>query len=217
MIELEHRKSLIKSLSSPRFSRYSIDAKNDEDRAVSLYLWNSKLSQSIYIYLQSWEICFRNRVNEFLIWKYKSDWAYDERRFIRNLNRTDKERLKEARERQEKQRERSPAPLPAIVADLSLGFWVSQISKAYDVPHVWRYNLAHVFPNDAALNQRSAWKISDELLTLRNRVAHHEPIYHLNLEQHHRDLQRITMAMCSGTHAFAELSCNFRDVLKFRP
>lgn len=205
------------SLSSPRFARYISSAGGDDLRAIGLYHWNARLSQSLYIYLQAWEICFRNRMNEFLCWKYSRNWPYDERRAQRQLTRMDDTRLKEARKRQEKTRGISPAPLPAIVADLSAGFWVSQLSKSYEVPYAWRHNLSRIFPHDRALDARAAWAICDELLSLRNRIAHHEPIFYLPLEQRHRDLQRIVASMCPGTHAFAEASCTFIGVWNTRP
>ncbi|CAX23011.1 conserved protein of unknown function, DUF1526 [Methylorubrum extorquens DM4] len=211
------KQSLKVSLSSPRFARYNAAAKGDDLRAIAIYHWNVKLSQSLYTYLQAWEICFRNRMNEFLCWKYNCNWPYDERRARRQLTRMDQSRLQDAIVRQEKTRGLKPAPLPAIVADLSAGFWVSQVSKSYEIPYAWRHNLARIFPHDRALDMRSAWTICDELLTLRNRIAHHEPIFYLPLEQRHRDLQRAVAAMCPGTHAFAEASCAFMETWNTRP
>jgi hypothetical protein len=213
----EHRKALIKSISTPRISRYILSAKGDELKAIDLYRWNAELSQALYIYLQAWEICFRNKVNNFLIWRYRANWPYDQTRLVRQLSWTDKSRLHKTTERQQQERKCNPAPLSAIVADLSLGFWVSQLSAHYDSHHVWKHNIKRIFPNENALERRSAWTISDELLRLRNRIAHHEPIFHLNLEQHHRDIQRMTAAMCEATHQFAEASCTFQTVFKARP
>jgi hypothetical protein len=104
-----------------------------------------------------------------------------------------------------------------IVADLSAGFWVSQLSGSYEVPYSWRYNLGRVFPHDKALEIKTAWTLCDGLLTLRNRVAHHEPIFHLPLDERHRDLQRMVAAMCRATYAFAEATCSFRAVWGARP
>lgn len=211
------KQSFKASLSPARFARYSAEAKGDDLRAIEIYHWNARLSQSLYTYLQACEVCFRNRLNEFLCWKYNSNWPYDEKRARRQLTRMDQVRLLDALDRQEKSRDIKPAPLPAIVADLSAGFWVSQLSKSYDIPYAWRHNLTRIFPHDNALDARSAWTISDELLSLRNRIAHHEPIFHLPLEQRHRDLQRAVAAMCPGTHAYAEASCTFMETWKSRP
>lgn len=210
------RESFKKSLSSPRFLTYLKVAGSDDLKAIELYQWNAKLSQSMYIYLQGWEVCLRNKLNDFLSWKYNSNWPYDPRA-IRQLNGNDKRRLQEAKDRQESQRCTAPAPISAIVADLSAGFWVSLLSKNYEIPFAWRYNLKRVFPIDAALTRRPSWEICNDMLNLRNRVAHHEPIFTLPLSQQFRDLQRIVAAMCPATHAYCEASCSFEHVLLHRP
>jgi hypothetical protein len=79
------RAKLRESLSEPRFKRYIDAATNDELLAIQLYQWNSKLSQSLYIYLQIWEVCLRNRINNFLCWKHNDKWPYDKRRALRAL------------------------------------------------------------------------------------------------------------------------------------
>lgn len=210
-------KSMKDSLSEPRFNTYLTLAENDERYALALYQWNALLSQSLYIYIQSWEICLRNQVDGFLRWKYNSGWPYDEKRAVRNLNGNDKNRLRETIGRQEKLRGYKPVSSDAIVADLSAGFWVSQLSASYDIPYKWRYTLGRIFPNDASLDRRAAWEICDAALMLRNRIAHHEPILKLPLETHYRDLQRIVAAMCPGTFAFADANCTFRRVFDNRP
>lgn len=209
--------SMKASLSAPRFVRY-LDATGFDDRqALALYQWNALLSQSLYIYIQCWEICLRNKLDSFLRWKYTEKWPYDTTRFVRNLAGNDKKRLAETISRQKSQRQYSPVSTDSIVADLSAGFWVSQLSKAYEVPYTWQYNLAKVFPNDRRMKARGAWEICDRTLNLRNRIAHHEPIYQLDLEQYHRELQHIVSAMCKGTFAFANANCTFKHVFGSRP
>ena len=205
------------SLSAPRFSRYLREAKGDEIRAVALYQWNSKISQSLYIYLQTWEICLRNRVNDFLIWKYGVDWPLDSQRFIRQLKKNDKARVLEAVERQRRERRIQAPSNSMVVADISAGFWVSQLSSAYDVPYSWRYNLAKIFPNDPTLTASHAWQVCDRLLSLRNRVAHHEPIFTLPLDTHHSEMVSLVEAMCQASSKFAHATCNFKNVWPTRP
>jgi len=215
--DLELRKLFIKSLSHERLSRYRTIAHGDEIRAIRLYKWNSDLSQSLGHSMQAWEICLRNKLNAFLCWRYNSNWPYDETRAVRQMKGNDARRVREARERQERDRRMTQAPLGAIVADLAAGFWVSLLGTSYDVPFSWTANLKRVFPHDRALDRRDAWTICDELLDLRNRIAHHEPILHLPLEQRHRDLARIIAAMCPGTHAYCQGCCSFWDVWRRRP
>lgn len=205
------------SLSAARFNRYLISCAGDELQALRLYQWNSLISQSFYVYIQSWEICLRNKLNNFLTWKFGLSWPYDERRAVRNLKADDQRRIRDCRQRQEASRKLAPAPTNAIVADLSAGFWVSLLSSKYDVPYAWRHNLQRVFPNDPALDRVATWEICANALTLRNRIAHHEPIYDLPLQLRHGDLQRTVSAMCLGTHAFADANCSFQAVFSQRP
>lgn len=210
--DLRLRDQCIRSLSQPRFARYLTATGRDTIRALKLYSWKSQLSKELYIYLQAWEICLRNKLNDFLVHRYGRSWPYDTTGLGRQLTGPDKERLSQARQRQERIRGIAPASLPAIVSDLSAGFWVSQLSKRYDIAHVWRRNLIQVFPHDRVLDRPAAWGICDEMLSLRNRIAHHEPIFHLPLDRGYDDLQRIVAALCPGTRAFAEAHSGFGPV-----
>ncbi|MER8792892.1 hypothetical protein NKH75_01615 [Mesorhizobium sp. M0984] len=205
-----------KSLSSPRFGTYLGASASNEKAALQLYQWNAKISQSLYIYLQSWEICLRNKMNDFFIWKYKEGWPYKQNDFVRNLKGDDRRRLTETLLRQERDRGVRPVSTSVVVSDLSAGFWVSQLSEKYN-HYSWRYNLAKVFAHDTALDRAVAWTICDELLTLRNRVAHHEPIFHLPLDDRRGKLARIVAAMCPASSAFAEATCNFGEIWKEKP
>ena len=205
------------SLSQQRFSTYMRAHNNDEVGAIAIYQWNSRLSQALYIYLQTWEICLRNKLNDFLSWKYNPSWPYDNSRAVRQLKNNDKKRLLETIERQQRERKMSPVSTSAIVADLSAGFWVSQLSSSYEIPYKWRHNVARVFPNEKTMDAATAWKICDDLLTLRNRVAHHEPIFHLPLLDRRSELARMVAAMCDASSTFAEATCNFASVWKDRP
>lgn len=214
--EPELRTEFIKLLSRERFARYLLQASGNEAEAVALYCWNMRVAQSLYSYLQCWEIALRNRLNGFLCWKYNPTWPYDETRCLRNLTGDDERRLDETKQRQQRDRQINQAPTSAIVADLSAGFWVSMLFKCYDVPYTWRYNVVQVFPNDQNLDRVMAWQKCDAILRLRNRVAHHEPVFHLPLLDLYEDLRHLVGAMCPATRQFAEASCDFRAVWELR-
>lgn len=181
------------------------------------YTNGTQKSPSPYIYLQAWEICLRNKINDFLTWKYNEGWPYENDRAVRNLKGDDRRRLSETILRQERDRSVRPVSTAVIVADLSAGFWVSQLSANYESHYKWRYNKARVFAHNAKLDHNEAWAICDELLTLRNRVAHHEPVFHLPLDERRKNLANIVSAMCPATSAFAEATCNFEAIWAERP
>lgn len=205
------------TLSAPRFLRYSKAANGDDLAAIELYQWNAKLAQSLYIYTQAWEIALRNRLDGFLCWKYNTSWPYDERRAVRQFANQDKKKLREAIDRQERYREAKPAPRSAIIADLPAGFWVSLLSASYDIPFVWRHNIRRVFPHEATLGAKEAHAICERLLELRNRIAHHEPIFHLPLLGLHEQMRRIVTAMCRATAAYCDVTCSFQQVWSAKP
>ena len=138
-------------------------------------------------------------------------------KLIRQLTRPDAKRLQETIERQQRARKVTSVMLDSVVADLSAGFWVSLLSKSYDLPFVWRDNLGHIFPNDRVLRRAQAAAMCRDLLELRNRVAHHEPIYHLPLDRRRADLSRLLAGMCEGAQAYADNACTLAPLWADRP
>lgn len=205
------------SLSSKRFAKYLNETDSNVSVAINLYKFNTQISQSFYTYLQAWEICLRNKINDFLIWKYNDRWPFDDTRALRNLKNDDKKRIQEAIIRQKTKRKTERPTTCSIVSDLSAGFWVSQLSGAYSVPYIWKHNLKRVFPNNTIINEIELRDICAELLVLRNRIAHHEPIFHLPLVDVHKKLTKIVAAMCEATSIFAINTCNFEAMWSQNP
>jgi hypothetical protein len=61
-------------MSAPRISRYLDLAGGDLTTAIRLYRWNALLAQSLYVYVQGWEVCLRNKLDRFLSNRYGADW-----------------------------------------------------------------------------------------------------------------------------------------------
>jgi hypothetical protein len=209
-------KELRRSLTESRIARYLRDSKGDIINALRLYHWNSLLSQSLYLKMQIYEIALRNRINYFLVWKYGPSWPYNEK-FIRQLLFEESSKLQRSKDYQKKRRSLDPVPTDPIVADLSIGFWSGLFARSYEVPFGWVTNLGRVFPNEADLPRRVVSAMCGDVADLRNRVAHHEPIYQLDLEARWNDLRRLTLALCGGAHAYAQAVCDFPTVFESRP
>lgn len=204
------------TLSAPRISRYLTEVSGDNVAAVKLYHWNVLLSQSLYLPVQAWEVCLRNQLNEFLSWKFNDLWPY-EPRALRAFRSRDQAKVLEAIKRQERQRKTATVPTSAIVADLSAGFWVSMLTRGYDVPFVWRRNLSRIFPNAANRDREATWNACNGLLDLRNRIAHHEPIYRLDLPKLRVSLGTLVESMCPGTKSYLDATCTFDSIWAARP
>jgi hypothetical protein len=208
--------ALCKTISEPRLARYLDMGNGDKISAIKLYHWNALLSQSLYFPLQMWEVSLRNKLNYFLIWKFNKAWPYNDR-CRRQLSGAETRRLDEVKIRQSQLRGINPVPTDPIVADLSSGFWAALLTAKYDVPFVWRYNLPRIFPNEAGITRHAASEICDNLVDLRNRIAHHEAILHLDLPARWAELYRLLNAMCGGAHHYAMSGCTFQDLWAHRP
>lgn len=208
--------SFCDSLSLPRFAPYLEETGGNETAAITLYHWNSRVTSALYIPLQVWEITLRNRLNDFLCWKYGRNWPADERRALRQLKSHHKRAVAEADTRQTQKRGTALTP-DAIVADLSIGFWVGLLSSDYEIPFSWRYNLQRIFPRDPTLDRRSGFDLCQDLADLRNRVAHHEPVHNQPLAERHGQINRLLKAMNEGAHRFSVLASDFDAVWAERP
>ena len=209
--------AFVATISKPRLSKYLQETGGDLKPALLLYHWNSQLSQALYLPLQSWEIALRNKLNDFFCYKYGSNWPY-EQRALRNLNRKDLQRLQDPIARQTVHRKGTQPSTNQVVADLSAGFWVSQLGSGYSVPYGWHHNLKfRIFTNDQTLTREDAADMCDDLLDLRNRVAHHEPIFHLALDELREDLDDVLNALCASTSAYMKSACSFSQVWAAKP
>lgn len=105
-----------------------------------------------------------------------------------------------------------------IVADLSAGFWVSQFGLDYAAQYGWTNNLKfRIFTNDHSIGRQYADDACNDLLELRNRVAHHEPIYHLDLAALRNALDVLLVGMCGATANYMASACSFEAIWNARP
>ena len=89
------------------------------------------------------------------------------------------------------------------MSGLSFGFWVSLLgeggcldaggdSRADFEATLWRPALRRAFPHRTALSRRQAYKPLNNLRKLRNRIAHHEPIFERRLLDDHQRILDVT-------------------------
>ena len=173
------------ALSHERLQPYLNTAGGDRARALRLYLWNTAVSAGFYGPLQGLEVVLRNATHRQLSERYGSVWY---RNLDIGLDRGALGRIRQAIS--ELARDGSTNDIPRIVATLSFGFWVSLLGSGgrlesgrranYEMT-LWRPALRQVFAHRATLTRRQAHGPLNELRILRNRIAHHEPIFTRNL------------------------------------
>ena len=170
------------AFSPERMGTYLRSAKGDRTKALRLYTWNTALCAAFYGPLQALEVTLRNAMHRELAACYGEEW-YDEP--ASGLDRGARERIADAR--MTAQRAGHAATPPQVVATLPFGFWVALLRaggriepagpKADYERTLWRPALRAAFPHRAPLTRRKAHEPLDALRALRNRIAHHEPVF----------------------------------------
>lgn len=194
------------ALSHERLQPYLDAAGGNRERALRLYLWNTAASAAFYGPLQGLEVVLRNAIHRQLSGRYGSAW-------YTNLD-TGLDRGALGRIRQtiaDLTRDGSPNDSPLIRATLSFGFWVSLLGsggrlesgrKANYEMTLWRPALRQVFAHCATLTRRQAHGPLNELRILRNRIAHHEPIFMRNLTADHARILEVTGWISPGVRTW---------------
>lgn len=177
-------------LSVERLGAYRAAAGGDVDQAIRLYEWNSALAGAFFEILGHFEVVVRNALHSQLtVWHSAAgrpgEW-YDDPANILDDHRHDEIAI--ARDRL---RKAGKTETPGrVVAELNFGFWRFLLDKRYQ-PILWAQALRHAFPNLTPQTRRSVYRPVVQLNELRNRIAHHEPVHHLNLTAYHGDLLQI--------------------------
>ncbi|MBB4955679.1 hypothetical protein H4S14_003766 [Agrobacterium vitis] len=148
---------------------------------MELYECNAQLSKHIYDLIGGFEVALRNRISSAIIEQYQREDWYRSRKFLMVLARERRANIAEVRKRLkiDQRQERSGR----IVAGLTFHFWASLHENKYR-DHIWTPYLHRIWPKGENLKKvhKDLLKIRD----LRNRIAHHEPIF--NEKWHNRVL-----------------------------
>lgn len=101
-----------------------------------------------------------------------------------------------------------------VVAELSFGFWVGLFANAYDQT-LWRTDLYRLF--SPRPQRRQLHEDLDKLRTLRNRIAHHEPIFQRSLLDDYQRVTNILRSIAPHTCTWMEHNSRVLEVLAANP
>jgi hypothetical protein len=65
------------TISPERMLRYLVACGNDTRRAMTLYRYNLKLSQEMFMLISCFEVSLRNRINRVMVGQFGNDWLRD--------------------------------------------------------------------------------------------------------------------------------------------
>jgi len=175
--------ALEECMSVERMNSYYLKTKGDRVKAFELYLWNTAISSALYGPLQALEVSMRNSINRELCTTYGTKWYENTKPALFLDNQAD--RLVEAMKDFDKTR---PITVSDVVASVSFGFWTDILHfEMYD--ELWKQCIHRAFPNRPKGTKRNTLApMVKRLKDLRNRIAHHEPIFNRDLLREHNSI-----------------------------
>jgi len=168
-------------LTTERLGSYFEEAHGDLGGAFSLYEWNLVASAEVMKTTGMVEVVVRNALDEQLrAWAVvRGGTTWLETAVLDARGRAD---VLKARDRATRFG-RLPEVHSKVVAELSLGFWRYLVASRY-LTSLWVPGLHRAFPNgpaDLGVRRRSVERHLKDLMLVRNRAAHHEPIHRRDL------------------------------------
>lgn len=180
MRENQPLQSLIEVFSEARLCAYKRPGENNE-QSFTRYQNNIRISESLLPVLHYIEIILRNRLNKAIKEIYGEEWLIELPKSIR-MDDGNLAKLNATKRHYQIIKQCLPTH-DDLVALMTFGFWANLFHKRYDSV-LWqrKYFTVTVFPH-LERDKRSRHLIKPKLQIikdLRNRIAHHEPIWNWN-------------------------------------
>lgn len=168
-------------LSSKRLKRYLEACRGDSRKAMTLYRYNLQVSQEMFTLVSCFEVALRNAIDRKVSASLGVDWLRDSVTgngvFTNPKLKKTHEIIRHAYIKLHREQTYSASKL---LAEMEFGIWKYMFS-----PIQYRLtgrNLLKIFPNkprstvECQYNQTFIFNELDKVNSLRNRIAHHEPI-----------------------------------------
>lgn len=175
-INMQLTPNFVRLLSEARLAGYTTEyAKTKSNDPLAMYMWNMHLSESLYPLLQTVEVALRNAINESVAERYKDQaWLLG----VQVLDTSDVIIVQKRKEKLALHLKNPP--VGKIIADLNFGFWTGLLETKYELK-LWRTKIIYLaFPylDQAHRTRKNISRVFYKIKHLRNRVFHHEPIWH---------------------------------------
>lgn len=204
------------TLSAARMSTYIAAAAGDSGLALELYGWNARVSAALMLPAHFAEVATRNAVSDALTTVYGPRWpwsttftaslpapprGYDPRRDLSSV--------------------RTQEPTTGkVIAELKFVFWQKMFTARHDT-RVWDRQIENLFPNAKAASpaelRKRIYDDLDAIRLLRNRIAHHEPIFTRNLTDDLAKMLDLVETRSTATAAWVREMEEVSGVLAERP
>lgn len=186
----EEVQNLPEIFSAPRFATYLAEKNARRVEALELYKWNLDVSCAFFAPLQVCEVSIRNAISEAIEMTYGANWPYEQSFEIAlpNPPRAYSPRANLLSHRNE-------PTTGKVIAELKFVFWERMFTSRHDST-IWNHHLRTVLPNmDAEKSvqelRSEAYSALQSIRDLRNRIAHHEPIFRRNIQDEYDRIREV--------------------------
>ena len=212
----ESTEAIARVLSEARLSTYrAVTA--DHEQALALYMWNAEVSAAFMVPLHICEVSTRNGVADVLSVVYGDRWPWSAG-FVRSL--TDP-RMGFSPTREINTVAERFETTGKVIPELKFVFWQKLFTSRFD-GRLWEPHLLAAFPHlDSALaakHHRSVLYDDLEVVRrLRNRIAHHEPIFSRDLASDLETICQLVAARCGATEEWLRAKQHVSRLLDEKP
>ncbi|WP_159013926.1 hypothetical protein [Acidisoma sp. S159] len=212
-------RNLPEVISAPRFATYLQARGNDRTKALALYEWNLDLSAAFIVPLQVCEVAVRNGIVQALERVHGANWPWSNG-FLRSLPRPKREQDYHPERDLRSVASRMPTA-GKIVAELRFAFWESTFTVGQD-DRLWKPHFRASFPGSPRtllipIARATARADLIEIRRLRNRIAHHEPIFTRNVTADYRRIHELLSWRSPIAAAWMDKKQGVTDLIPLEP
>jgi hypothetical protein len=213
--------ALINTLSAGRIGTYeaavtTATGSANQPLALDLYAWNATVAGAFMIPLHIYEVALRNAISSAIEQVYGHRWPWQSQ-FTRSLS-------PKGRYSPQKDLEicsKSHITTGKVIPELKFAFWEHMLKNSH-TGRIWDPHFRHAFPHSPA-----SFSVADcvktlrdntyEIRSLRNRIAHHEPIFHHDLTKNLTQMTTAIEWICPATQAWLSTKEQVTDLLAEKP
>jgi len=205
------------ALSHARMSTYEnsvVCASDDDPSALDLYAWNAIVSGAFLGPLHVCEVVIRNSVSDALTLVYGDLWPWNST-YEGSLPYKRRIELVSARSKD------GVVTTGKVIPELTFYFWQSMFTARHDT-RVWLPHIDDVLPNlDPSLplhvKRLHVFNELEQVRMLRNRIAHHEPVFTRTLYDDYQKILDIVRFRCGLTAAWLDKYQMVTGVIAMKP
>lgn len=200
-------------ISTKRYSTYLKKAGHKDDFAFELYLYNARLAKAFLFPLHVAEVVMRNAIDEILCSLHTNQWHQDAA-FRAMITPESLKTLERAIERASKGG--APAQKDDVVSRLTFDFWSNLFRPSYDRP-LWQTNIKTLMPLNPTITRASLQTLLMSINNFRNRIAHHEPIFALDVSLMYKEILQVVGYRSVTAENWIKCHSTVHKIMRSRP